>query len=68
MTFQTNTLADFTAATELIAAFGVKAAQEASDRASKSRDRGNVIRFCEWRQVGRLIELLGAEDVRGTVH
>ena len=68
MIVQTTTLANFTAATELMAVFGVDASKEASDRASQSRDRGNVIRFCQWRQVGRLIEMLSAEDVQGTIH
>lgn len=68
MTVQTTTLADFTAATELMAVFGAQASREASERALQSRDRGNVIRFCQWRQVGRLIEMLIAEDVQGTIH
>ncbi len=68
MTIQTTTLENFTAATELMASFGSQATIEAANRASKSRDRGNIIRFCQWRQVGRLIEMLSADDVRGTIH
>jgi hypothetical protein len=68
MILQTTTLEDFTAATELMAVFGSAATSEAASRASKSRDRGNLIRFCQWRQVGRLIEMLNADDVRGTIH
>lgn len=68
MTLQITTLEDFTAATELMAVFGSAAMSEAANRASKSRDRGNLIRFCQWRQVGRLIEMLNADDVRGTIH
>jgi hypothetical protein len=68
MTMTTTTRAEFTAATELMAHFGPQAAEEATTRASDSRDRGNVIHYCQWRQVARLIEILRVEDVQGTVH
>ena len=68
MIVQSTTRADFTAATELMSAFGPKAIKEATDRATQSRERGNVIRFCQWRQVARLIEMLADKDVQGTIH
>ena len=59
------TLAD---ATDLIARFGGEAAGEAAVRADRSRDLGNVVHFCRWRQVERLVVLLSADEVIGTVH
>ena len=55
-------------AAALIATFGDGAALEAAIRAGRSRDLGNHLHFCRWRQVERLIELLAADGVRGTVH
>lgn len=57
-----------TDAAELIAVFGESAGIEASLRAGRSRDIGNHIHFCRWRQVERLIELLASHEVAGTVH
>ena len=56
------------AANELIVRFGVHAAAEAALRAGRSRDVGNHIHFCRWRQIERLIDLLAAGRVQGTVH
>jgi hypothetical protein len=56
------------AATELIVRYGVHAAAEASARADASRDVGNHIHFCRWRQVGRLIDWLAAGRASGTIH
>ena len=47
---------------------GDDAGFEASVRAEKSRDLGNVVRFCHWRQIERLIATLASDEVRGTVH
>ena len=56
-------------AAELIAQFGDHAAFEAAARANHSRGLGNVVHFCRWRQIERLINLLGAEDTSGaTIH
>jgi hypothetical protein len=55
-------------ATDLIARFGGQAVVEAAARADRSRDLGNVAHFCRWRQVERLVELLTADEVIGTVH
>jgi hypothetical protein len=49
-------------AAELIARFGVHAAGEAAARADRSRDLGNVIHFCRWRQIARMIEMLSSSD------
>lgn len=56
------------AATELIVRYGVHAAAEAEARAGASRDVGNHIHFCRWRQVGRLIDWLATGRAVGTVH
>jgi len=56
------------AASELMAAFGCEAACEAAVRADASRDRGNALGFCHWRQVERLILVLGTEHIHGSVH
>jgi hypothetical protein len=53
-------------ATEFIAIFGEEAAREAAGRARKFRDRGNVVGFCRWRQVERLIDAL--DDHTGATH
>jgi hypothetical protein len=56
-------------AAELIARFGVHAASEAAVRAGRSRDLGNVVHFCRWREIERLIALMCAPDRAGaTLH
>ena len=55
-------------ATALIADFGVAARREAAARADVSRNRGNVIHFCRWRQVERLVVLLSTDRAHGTIH
>lgn len=55
-------------AADLIARFGDDAGFEAAARADLSRDDGNVVRFCHWRQIERLIATLAADEIRGTVH
>ena len=52
----------------LIDRFGDNAGFEAATRAEHSRDAGNVIRFCHWRQIERVIATLSCDEVRGTVH
>jgi hypothetical protein len=51
-----------------IDAFGDDAGFEAASRAEHSRDAGNVIRFCHWRQIERVIATLSSDEVRGTIH
>ena len=55
-------------AANLIAAFGDNAGYEAAARADRSRDLGNYIHFCHWRQIERLIVLLSIDQSVGTVH
>jgi hypothetical protein len=55
-------------ASELIDRFGDDAGLEAAVRAERSRDAGNVARFCHWRQIERVIATLSSDEVRGTVH
>ena len=56
-------------AAELIARFGVHAASEAAARADRSRDLGNVIHFCRWRDVERMIDWLSATSpADATIH
>lgn len=52
----------------LIATYGDDAGYEAAARADDSRDKGNVIRFCHWRQIERVIVTLSDREVRGTIH
>ena len=59
---------DVNDAAELIALFGDDAGFEAAARADKSRDVGNYINFCRWRQIERLIVLLSVGRAVGTVH
>ena len=53
---------------ELIDQFGEDAGFEAALRAERSRHADNVLGFCHWRQIERLIFSLVDLDVRGTVH
>ncbi|MGK2910774.1 MAG: hypothetical protein ACSLE1_13390 [Sphingobium sp.] len=55
-------------AAELMALYGDDAAIEAVSRAHQSRDKGNHIHFCRWRQIERLIVLLSVELPLGTLH
>lgn len=55
-------------ASELIERYGDDAGLEAAVRAQRSRDDGNVARFCHWRHIERVIATLSDEQVRGTVH
>lgn len=52
----------------LIDRFGADAAMEAAVRAEGARDRGNVLRFCHWRQIERVIVTLSSDEPTGTVH
>lgn len=52
----------------LIASFGDDAGLEAAARADRSRDVGNHIHFCHWRQIERLIVLLAINRAVGTIH
>ena len=55
-------------AAELMDRFGDDAGFEAAARAERSRDDGNVVRFCHWRQIERVIATLSSEDIGGTIH
>ena len=55
-------------ASELMARFGEHAVSEAALRAARSRDLGNFVHFCHWRQIERLIGVLSDATVTGPVH
>ncbi|WP_432430980.1 hypothetical protein [Sphingomonas olei] len=55
-------------AAALIHRFGTYAADEAARRADRSRTVGNVIHFCRWRQVERLVRVLATDQRLGTLH
>ena len=55
-------------ATQLMTEFGDDAGFEAASRADHSRDLGNVLRYCHWRQIERVIAVLASDDVIGRVH
>lgn len=56
-------------ATDLIDRLGGEHARlEAACRADKSRNLGNVLKFCHWRQIERTIIMLELEGVAGSVH
>jgi hypothetical protein len=55
-------------ASDLMERFGDAAGFEAAARAQRSRDLGNVVRFCHWRQIERVIATLSSDEVRGSVH
>lgn len=55
-------------ASDLIDRFGDDAGFEAATLAERSRDDGNVARFCHWRQIERVIATLSSDEVHGTIH
>ena len=55
-------------ASDLIDRFGDDAGYEAASRAELSRDAGNLVRFCHWRQIERVIATLASDEIRGTIH
>ena len=55
-------------AQQLMREFGEEAALQAAVRAESSRAAENILRFCHWRQVERLIDALGSQEPQGTVH
>jgi len=55
-------------ASDLIERYGDDAVLEAAMRAERSRDDGNVARFCHWRQIERVIATLSSDEVLGTLH
>ncbi|MCJ7420546.1 hypothetical protein [Sphingomicrobium astaxanthinifaciens] len=55
-------------ATLLLDDFGPRAGEEARARADRARASDNVLRFCHWRQIERLVGHLVDPDVVGTVH
>jgi hypothetical protein len=59
---------DVTEAETLIALFGQQAGLEASERAEASRNVGNHLQYCRWRQIERLVILLSLETSIGTIH
>ena len=59
---------DVVEAETLIDRFGHAAGLEAADRAKASRNIGNHLNFCRWRQIERLIIMLSVETTLGTIH
>ena len=55
-------------ASDLMDRFGDDAGFEAAARAERSRDDGNVARFCHWRHIERVIATLSSDEVSGSVH
>lgn len=55
-------------AENLIREYGGEAALQAAVLAEQSRGAENILKFCHWRQVERLIDALAADEPQGTVH
>lgn len=55
-------------AAELLGRFGIEAPSVAKARAEQSRRVGNHIHFCRWREVGRLLDVMGEERGSQTLH
>jgi hypothetical protein len=55
-------------ASELIESFGDEAVMVAASRARDSRNAGNVLGFCHWRQIERMIAALDCGQPLGPVH
>jgi hypothetical protein len=60
--------AAFVEASQLLDVYGDLAVAEAAQRASRSRDLGNVVHFCRWREVIRMIDMLSDDQVDGALH
>ncbi len=59
---------DVVEATTLMDTFGPTAGVEAAERAIKSRNVGNHLHYCRWRQIERLIIMLSTHTTLGTIH
>ncbi len=59
---------DVVQAEALISDFGKQAGIDAAERAEASRNIGNHIQFCRWRQIERLVIMLTLETSLGTIH
>ena len=59
---------DVSDAQMLMDKYGDLAGIEAAERATKSRNVGNHLHYCRWRQIERLIIVLSADTTLGTVH
>lgn len=57
-----------TDAVSLVDEYGPDAPLAAAMRAVHSRDVGNVLKFCHWRQIERLSALLASNNIEGSVH
>ena len=57
-----------TDALSLVDEYGPDAPLAAATRAVQSRDAGNVLKFCHWRQIERLLALLASNNVQGSLH
>jgi hypothetical protein len=55
-------------AAKLMEQFGDDAGLEVAARADQSRECGNVLHFCLWREIERVIVVLSRDEVLGTVH
>jgi hypothetical protein len=55
-------------AADLIERYGDDASRKAAALATQSREAGNVIRFCHWRQIQRVIATLSSARAVGSVH
>ncbi len=57
-----------TDAMSLVDQYGPDAPFAAAMRAVQSRDAGNVLKFCHWRQIERLTALLASNTIEGSLH
>jgi hypothetical protein len=55
-------------AADLMERFGDDAGYEAAALAELSRNCDNLLRYCHWRQIERVIATLSSADIQGTVH
>ena len=55
-------------ATQLMSNYGDMASKEAGMRADQSRNAGNIVQFCRWRQIERLISMMDSGLAQATIH
>ena len=55
-------------AAQLMDEHGDNATVVAAHRARDSRSKDNIVRYCHWRQIERVIERLECHERRGALH
>ena len=66
--FWINSRSSLDDAAQLMDEHGSNATVVAAHRARDSRSKDNIVRYCHWRQIERVIERLECHQNRGSIH